>query len=610
MTDKAERTTSLNGKNLYYIFLAGASKILENQAELNRINVFPVADADTGTNLASTIRSVLDHIRPDPSYKVTADAIALAALSGARGNSGVIFAQFLYGLSAETGDEEEISIDHFAGSVSRAVQYIYDAITHPVEGTMLTVIREWAEYINEKKEKLKDFNDLLSHSYHAALISLKGTTAQLKELARANVVDAGAKGFVVFLEGIVEYMKERDLRKVLRAGKDVVHLEAVHEVSYEDITHRYCTEAMIRGEQIDREEVRRLANEYGDSVVLAGSPQTVRLHVHTNHPDQLLSKLRSFGQISYQKADDMVKQFETAHHRKYSIALVTDSTCDLPASVTDHYQIHQVPIQVEIGGSQFLDKVTLNAEQFFEIMQEKDARPSTSQINETSFINLYSQLVTHYDSVIAVHLSRHFSGTFQNSLSAAKKITRESGKTITVLDSRTISGSLGLCILRIARAIEQGMAHEEIVRSAENWFRDTRLFVGVKNLKYLVRSGRVSPLKGFIGSLLNMIPVITVSEEGKAVQYKKTISQKGSLKLILKELRKIHSERGIEDYLVMHAGNPDLTGWFTREMVAITGKQPVSIIQITPALALHAGIGTVAIGLIRRAEQLLSQDPG
>ena len=124
----------IDGKNFYYMFLAGARKIIENQTELNRINVYPVADGDTGTNMASTIRMVVDSISPNPSFKITADAIGEAALEGARGNSGIIFAQFLFGFSEEIRDCTEITIKEFAESLKRSVKYLYEAVANPVEG--------------------------------------------------------------------------------------------------------------------------------------------------------------------------------------------------------------------------------------------------------------------------------------------------------------------------------------------------------------------------------------------------------------------------------------------------------------------------------------------
>ncbi|MEZ5000071.1 MAG: DAK2 domain-containing protein [Bacteroidales bacterium] len=172
----------INGRNLYYTFLAGAQKIIDNQAEINRLNVFPVADSDTGTNMASTIRTIIDSLKPDRSFKVTADAIGIAALSGARGNSGIIFAQFLYGFSEEVCDCNEITIRDFAESLKRSIKYLYESVSHPVEGTILTVIREWVEYIHEHHERFDSFPRMITESYEAAKKSLSRPPRNLRYL--------------------------------------------------------------------------------------------------------------------------------------------------------------------------------------------------------------------------------------------------------------------------------------------------------------------------------------------------------------------------------------------------------------------------------------------
>ena len=151
----------LDGKRFYYSFLAGAQKIFDHYQGLNKINVFPVADGDTGTNLASTMRSIIDTSIPTQNIKVTADALADAALIGARGNSGIIFAQFLYGFSNEIEDEKNLTVESFAEIVKKAVVYAYEAIANPVEGTMISVMRDWADYIYVLKDQIKDFNQLI-----------------------------------------------------------------------------------------------------------------------------------------------------------------------------------------------------------------------------------------------------------------------------------------------------------------------------------------------------------------------------------------------------------------------------------------------------------------
>ena len=196
----------MDGRRLYYTFIAGARKVIEHQVELNKINVFPVNDGDTGTNLASTIRAVIDSLHPHRSYKITADRIAETTLVNARGNSGIIFAQFLYGMSAETGNFKTITVSQFAESIKNSVRYIYEAVANPVEGTMLTVIKDWANYIYDNRFRISDFNEIFLSSLSVLNKSLVETKSKLSVLAKANVVDAGAKGFVFFVEGITEFI--------------------------------------------------------------------------------------------------------------------------------------------------------------------------------------------------------------------------------------------------------------------------------------------------------------------------------------------------------------------------------------------------------------------
>ena len=169
----------LNSNRLYNAFLAGGNAVIQDQSYLNKINVFPVPDSDTGTNLASTMHSIAECAVAAPTIKATLASIADAALSGARGNSGLIFSQFIHGFSQEIKNEMRLSTRGFGESVKRAVRYAYQAMLSPVEGTMLTVIRDWADAVYEKRMATSDFSDLLSYSLQVARYSLKETPKKL-----------------------------------------------------------------------------------------------------------------------------------------------------------------------------------------------------------------------------------------------------------------------------------------------------------------------------------------------------------------------------------------------------------------------------------------------
>ena len=331
----------LDGKQLYYSFLAGAQRIFENQDLLNKINVFPVADADTGTNLVSTMRAIINTSIPTNNLKQTADAIANAALIGARGNSGIIFAQFLYGFSNEIKVGQRVNINSFAGILVESIKYAYEAIANPVEGTMITVMREWVEHIDRVKYKFDDFKKLISDSIHSARISLKETTDKLEVLKKAKVVDSGAKGFVVFLEGMIDFFNHGEVKKILPA-RNIIKVQSAEAelISHDEINFRYCTEAMLEGEKLDKKLILNMIQDMGDSLVIAGSPAKLRIHIHTDDPANLFEEIHKYGDITYQKVDDMVMQNQVMTSRLAPIAIVTDSTCDLPDELIQKHQIN------------------------------------------------------------------------------------------------------------------------------------------------------------------------------------------------------------------------------------------------------------------------------
>ncbi len=593
-----KKITSIGGKLFYSIFLAGANRIIENQEELNRINVFPVPDADTGNNLVATLRSVIDHAQPNESFHYTVHSIAMAALTGARGNSGVIFAQFLYGMSRETEGSDSLSIERFSDAISKSVKLIYEAVAEPVEGTMLTVIREWAEFIERQKNQIDDFRKLLQDSYSIASQSLMNTAARIRELTLTQVVDAGAKGFVLFLEGILEGLRKKFtgseiiVRPALPSGFSFTGSEHIQA------NHRYCTEALFKNNRITKTELKSILQSFGDSVVIAGADSIARFHVHTDHPDLLFEKLRDRGSLLCQKVDDMKKQSETLRNRKYNIALVTDSTADLPARFMDHYQIHMVPLNIHFGEEQYLDKLSLKPGQFFDLIRSRKKFPTTSQPNEAQFHELYSFLTSHYDSVISLHLSSKFSGTWQNSLNAAMKVSGSSGKKISVIDSRNVSGSLGLLTLRIAKAIEAGESHDAIVRLAEKWIPQTRIFVSVRNLKYMIRGGRVSRTRGYIAGLMNVKPIVSMAEDGSSRLFDKAFSQSANMKKVMNHTREFLKNKKLWNYIVLHAEGQESASWYSHEMMTLTGKPPLDVINISPVIGLSAGKGTAAIAIM------------
>jgi hypothetical protein len=322
------------------------------------------------------------------------------------------------------------------------------------------------------------------------------------------------------------------------------------------------------------------------------------VHVHTNEPASLFLDLRKNARIVSQKVEDMVRQYEAAHARKYSIALVTDSTCDLPPEIIRENQISQVPISLLIDNNHYLDGVTLRSEDFYNLAEEAKQFPTTAQPSPATFVNLYSQLVSQYDSVIALHVSSGLSGTFNTSETAARQVEKESGKRVTVIDSRKLSGGLGLLVKLSAEMIAAGKTHDEVVDKIEMSKLTTGIFVSVRTLEFFIRSGRISAVKGFIARLLKVKPVITVLPDGKATLIDRPLNYEANRKKVLERVEGAIRGKELYGYSITHVASGDDAAYFINKMIKLTGRKPDFISNVTPSLGLHTGKGTVAISFV------------
>ena len=585
----------LNGKRLYYAFLAGGNAVIQDQDYLNKINVFPVPDADTGTNLAATMRSIAETAVVSRSIKATFRSIADAALAGARGNSGLIFAQFLHSLSDEIPPEQRLTTRSFAESARRAVQSLQKAILTPVEGTMLTVMREWAESLHQHAPRTADFVDLLARSLQVARQSLMNTPKKLPVLAKAGVVDAGAKGFVDFIEGVHHFTRAGQLRLIPQPSPVPAQLETKIHSFKRPITHRYCTEALVRGERLDLDAVRSFVRSYGDSAIVAGSAEKARFHVHTDSPAELFSKIGTAGEVIQVKVDDMRRQFEASHGRKWPVALVTDSSCDLPQEFLDEHQIHLIPFNVSFGDRLFLDKLTITPDTFYTLLRTSRVQPQTAQAPLAVVQGLLSFLSTHYESVILLHISEKLSGACAFGRQAAASIE---GKKISVINTRNLSVSLGLIVKRAAEALASGATHDEIVAQVETWIAKTKVWVDVGTMKYLVRGGRVSPMKGLLARLLHITPVIVLDQEGKSAPGDKSFTRGGNMRKIIERIERLAAGGKVWNYAVVHAQNPARAKAYTDALETRLGRPPAFVMEVSPVIGVHAGPGAIGVSLM------------
>lgn len=305
----------LNSMRLTKLLIA-ASRWLSKYADvLNDLNVYPVPDGDTGTNMSMTLQAVeneLIKLNHEPNMKELVEIVSEAILLGARGNSGTILSQIIQGFLSSIEDKEEITVDDVIKAFGMAKERAYQAVSEPVEGTMLTVIRRVAEEAAVYQGNKDDFILFLVHLKNVAKEAVEETPNLLPKLKEAGVVDAGGKGIFYVLEGFEKSVTDpemlKDLERIVQSqAKRKERMEYTFQEP-QDIKFRYCTEFIIEEGTFDLEGYKKEISSLGDSMVCAQTTHKTKTHIHTNNPGQVLEVAIKYGQLNNIKIENMAFQ--------------------------------------------------------------------------------------------------------------------------------------------------------------------------------------------------------------------------------------------------------------------------------------------------------------
>ncbi|MBL8270517.1 DegV family protein, partial [Steroidobacter sp.] len=406
-----------------------------------------------------------------------------------------------------------LSTLQFAKAVTAGAIYARDSLSEPREGTVLTVITDFAaETARLAATGLHDFLSLFSQALGKARASLQHTAEQLEELRAARVVDAGAQGFVDLLEGMTEHLHHDVDAEPTEVAIATTEHEAIAGEAH-DLSHRFCTECTITSANIDRRKLREQLASLGSSLVLAGTTRKSKVHIHVNDPADVFRVAAQFGEVTGQKADDMQRQQQAAHDRLRRVAILTDSVADIPDDLLDRLGIHVVPLRVHFGESSYLDKVGLSPEEFVAELVRNPKHPTTSQPPAGDFRRQFEFLTSHFDSVVAINVTGKVSGTYNCARSAADRVQSES--TIDVIDSANASIGQGLLAIYAAELAAQGFGAERIVAAVRKMIPWTRTYALIGSLDYAVRGGRLKPAVRTIANALGLSPVLGTHADGR-----------------------------------------------------------------------------------------------
>jgi len=591
----------MNGKEFYKGLSAGINNLLNYKNKLDEINVFPVPDGDTGTNMCFTLLPIIEECNDQITDNVgkTLDIIADLALESARGNSGTIIAQFLHGLRRACRDKDKINVNDFSKALISGYDSAIESLMNPAEGTIITVMRDVAEKSKELciNEEIS-FETFLDKCYHESVISLEKTKNILKILRKSDVVDAGALGFVLLMQGWLNSVQKNTKiqSQHLNITYDHEKIESLKKDIDFTIKNKFCTECAIESNSIDKVELKETIKSLGDSMVLAGTKKRVKIHIHTNTPTKFFKICGAYGKVVDRKVDDMTKQEHTVHHTGASgIAIVVDSGADIPMEYENEIQV--VPVRYSFGNQQHIDKVTQTTQEFYQQMKIDSNHPKTSQPTPGDFKKIYNFISSHYDSIISIHLSKKVSGTFQSGLNASKNIKV---KNIKVIDSYSASVGLGLLAIYAVDLKQNGKSYNQIVKAVEVEKYNIQLFLLLNDLTYISRGGRLPSEIKTIANLFRFTPVLG-NKKGKISARGVLFGKKKRVEKFVKFLgSKIKEDR---KYHIMIAHANDLQNGEKLLNLLLQKHRNITkhyLVELGGGLGAHAGPGGLAIGIQER----------
>jgi DegV family protein with EDD domain len=589
----------VDGDLLAEALVSGIYRVIGQQEYLNRINVFPVADSDTGTNLSLSLSAALGVLR-SPTEKHLGNLLVATAdtlLDGARGNSGAIIAQFFQGMSDFAGDMTRFTTDTFSEAVTKGSEYAHDALSQPREGTILSVIAAFADSIRRQVSARPDaeFSAVINRARQDVDIALAETPRQLDVLRKAGVVDAGAKGFAELVGGLADYLVEG----LVTPKPETALLEDIRppvEFSAADNTsrYRYCTECLVTAVDIRRRKLREALAELGDSLVLAGSKRKAKIHIHVDDPDAVFRIARQFGELSGEKADDMHRQQHSTHDASKSFAVITDSGADISDDDMERLDIHMVPCRIQFGDRGYLDKVSITTEEFYDELENNPQHPTSSQPAPGDFRRQFQFLASHFSDVLSINLTSQASGTYEGARSAAKRC--DAPGQIHVLDSRNASVGQGQLVTLAAECAAAGLSIDRTIHILSSQIPNTRIFALLNDLSYAVRGGRLPRWVKVMADVAHLVPIVCIKADGHVALGGFLLGRRNRILKFARFVARRLKKGEAVDISIGQAVCPGDAATLAAELRdKVAGIDTLKICGLGTALGVHGGPGTLIV---------------
>lgn len=458
----------LTEKELKQMAFFSYEKIEKNEEEINKINVFPIPDQDTGSNMVKTLLGIKEAIEGKEFKDLTeiSEAALEGALSGAQGNAGVIYTGFLAGFLPQL-DKNPADAKRLAIAFERGAARARQSIQNPKEGTILDVIDSASQTFSRGAEREKDIASILKRAIERANGALLETREKLEVLKKANVVDAGGLAFFLILEGYLEALEGK--------SREEKRVEAP------SFSPRYEIVSLIENVKLDEGAVKTRLKKLGNYLDVVQVKDKIKTHIHTDYPDEVKDVLKEIGQVKSLTLEDMAAA---------SIGIVTEDIAMLLPKIIERYQIELV-----FAKYNWPEEKNLPGENIYQKMREAEKQgiktfPKTSQATPKSYLDAIARQLKKFDKVLCITVSSKISGCY-SSAKQAEAMAGEPDK-VFVLDSQNAAAGQALLVLRAIELIQEQKEINEVLEELKSLIPKTHLYFVFKDPKWIEALGRIT----------------------------------------------------------------------------------------------------------------------
>ena len=574
-------------KELQKMILSSCDKIEKEKEEINKINVFPVPDQDTGSNMARTLLGIKEAIdgKDFKDFSEISGIILDAAMSAAQGNAGIIYtgflADFLPELKQDTADAKTLSV-----AFEKGAKRARDSILNPKQGTILDVIDAAALTLKKEAAKEKNIINILKKVLDNSHQALLETREKMEVLKKANVVDAGGLAFLMILESYVEALDGPYFAKIPEGKPSDKIRKFIKNLSY-----RYEVISLIENPKFSKEALKEKMKNLGDSLDIVSVGNKMKLHVHTDSPEKIEKIIEKTGNVLKIKTEDMSSEVENKSSlRKVSIGIVTEDASDLPQKIIDRYQIEAVKISVDwpngkkIAAGDIYRKMRKAGEKSVKVF------PKTSQPSPKAYSVAFEKQLKIFEKVLCINMASKLSAC-NNSALQAKSMSKNKDR-IFILDSKSAAAGQALLLLRAVELIQEQKEVRAVMKDLEKLSSKIHLYAVIEDPKWIEAGGRVNKTQAnWMRRIqkMNFHPVM-ILKDGLA-QQGGIVLARDMAEAIFKKIKK-ESQRKKIRVIISHADNLEEARKLKTKLKEI--KAEVSYINsASPVICSHTGPGTL-----------------